>query len=283
MNNNLELTRCYETLLGGCSPTADSEVQRIITMVSQELLNTKNIHTLYCVEESHVYFLCLPSIQLGSLQNFKTPLGIALPAHPKHRGDGIYRVNLYGQSHIAIKGPFTLRVLSNTQEVMDDYIAGLNMSVYDVSEQVPLELVSIPGIYKIQAERISKPLQYLLMGAILLCGLTLAAAEIARVTLREKKDEATPLIKQTISIANSLNMENQITKQMNQIDKISAVTIRAGGWIETYKVSPSSGEAFLIMLPEWVSKDYIDALGNGVVTDRTKEGLIEAKKGDYVK
>jgi hypothetical protein len=283
MNNNLEITRCHETLLGGCSPTADSDVQRIITMVSQELLNTKNIHTLYCVEDNHVYFLCLPSIQMGSLQNFKTPLGIALPAHPKHRGDGIYRLNLYGQSHVAIKGPFTLRVLSNTQEVMDDYIAGLDMPVYDVSEQVPVELLSIPGIYRIQAEKISKPLQYMLIGATFLCGLTLAGAEIARVTLQKKKDEATPLIKETISIANSLKLENQITKQMNRIDKLSAVTIRAGGWIESYKVGQSKEEAFLIMLPEWVSKDYIDALGNGVITDRTREGLIEAKKGDYVK
>ena len=282
MNNNLEITRCYETLLGGCTPTAGSEVQRIITMVSQELLNTKNIHTLYCQEDSHVYFLSLPSSQLGSFQEFKTPLGIALPAHPKHRGDGIYRHNIYGQSNIAIKGPLTLRVLSNTQEVMDDYIAGLDLPVYDVSEQIPMALLSIPSIYKIQAERISTPLQYLLMGSIFLCGLALAAAEITRASVLEKKDEATPLIKETIAIANSLKLENEITKKMNRIDKLSAVAVRAGGWIESYKVSQSE-EAFLIMLPEWVSKDYVDALGNGVITDRTADGLIEAKKGNYVK
>jgi hypothetical protein len=283
VNNNLEITRCYETLLGGCAPISDQEAQRIITMVSEDLLNTKNIHTLYCVQDSYVYFLCLPSAQLGSLPGFETALGLALPAHPQHQGDGVYRLDLYGFSHIAIKGPYTLRVMSNSQEVMDDYIAGLDLPVFNVTEQVPVSLLSIPTLYKIQSERISKPLQYVLMVAIALTGMVMAAAEIGRVAVFEKKDEATPLIKQTVAIANELQVNNPMTKKLHRIDKIVAVTIRAGGWVEAYRITQSGSEAFVITLPEWVSKDYIDELGAGVVTDRIPEGLIEAKKGEFIK
>ncbi len=280
MSQHVEINVCYEQILGGCTPCGDNMPQRLVTMIAEDILDTPNINTLFCVHDGYLYYLSLPSRLISSLKQFETPLAKVLPSHPEHKGDGVYRVNLYGRSHIAIKFGTSLKVMSNSEEVIDDYIASNNMRVFDVTNSKGEILLSIPSIYRIKVEAISKSTQKIMYTLIFVFTLILSWSEIIRLNIffTPEKEEK-PLIDQTIRLANEHKKGNPVNKDIERMESIAAITIRAGGWIEEYRKESNGSEHFLVMLPEWVSRDYIEELGAGVTTDKTSDGLIQARKG----
>jgi len=77
-----------------------------------------------------------------------------------------------------------------------------------------------------------------------------------------------------------LSVQQPLARQISRIQIVSATVVRSGGWIQSYRLVGEDDEAFEIVLPSWVSQDYLDSLGrNGVITDlRDVEGLLTVRK-----
>jgi hypothetical protein len=76
-----------------------------------------------------------------------------------------------------------------------------------------------------------------------------------------------------------LSVQQPLARQISRIQKVSATVVRSGGWIEKYQMNGEHSESFELILPSWVSQDYLDSLGRDVVTDlRDMEGLLTVRK-----
>ncbi|GLR27312.1 hypothetical protein [Limnobacter litoralis] len=76
-----------------------------------------------------------------------------------------------------------------------------------------------------------------------------------------------------------LNVQQPLARQISRVQRVSATVIRSGGWIERYSLKGENQESFELVLPSWVSQDYLDSLGRDVVTDlRDTEGLLTVRK-----
>lgn len=279
MSDINQLLTLHTHLIGGSAPCLDASPEEIISRHCENILGTRDIHLGFCVEQAYVFFLCLPSRVLEPGTEPLTPLLQALPAHPLHRGDGIYRISHFGRSHIVLKSGTQLRYLSNFDEVIDDYITSLKLSVYSLNNEPGNALVRIPDLYRTAAEKLHKPLQWLAVAGIFLSTLATGAAKLYEATRIEIPDYVTPAIKRTEALVRDVQTTQPLLQQVQRFDALSATVVRAGGWIDVYHSTGRDQEHFRILLPEWVSRDYIEALGPKVVTDLAGNGLIQAIKG----
>lgn len=271
---------CYNYLIASAAPCLNVIPEDIIVRQCESTLGTRDVHLIYAVDNHFVFYLAVPSRLTEPDLGFATPLTQALPGHRLHRGDGIYRVNQSGRSHICIKTGTQLRCMSNLEEVIDDHIGGLSLPVFTVTGEAGDKLQRLDDIYRIRFDKLNKPMQWLGVAGILLSTFVAAGAKLYEATQIEIPDYVTPAIKRAESLSQELVTTQQVTDRMSRFDDISTVAIRAGGWIEYFEIDGSGQEQFLVMLPEWVTQDYILALGPGVVTDLAEPGLIKAVKGD---
>lgn len=266
-------------LIGGCAPCVDGSPEDIIARHCENILGTRDVHLGFCVEQYRVYFIAMPSRHIEPGIEPATPLLYALPAHPQHKGDGIYRLSHLGRSHIAVKTGNQFRVMSNYDEVIDDFIGLQNLPVYILNGVVPERLYRLPELYRQAIEKFNRPMQWIAIAGIVLGTLLTGAAKLYEATQIEIPDYVTPALKRAEVLAQEIKTTQPLVSHLSRFDTVSAVAIRAGGWIEHYSVNAAGQESFHIMLPEWVSRDYIEALGPQVVTDLAGDGLIQAVKG----
>lgn len=266
-------------LIGGSVPCLDTSAEDIVARHCEDILGTRDVHIGFCIDQFRVYFLAMPSRALEPEIEAATPLLQALPQHPHHKGDGIYRLSQLGRSHVAIKSGQQFRVLSNFDEVIEDYIGNLNLPIHNLNGEPPERLYRMSELYRREIEKLNKPMQWIAVTGIVLGTLLTGAAKVYEATRIEIPDYVTPAVKRAEALAQEVKTTQPVLRQLARFDAISMVAVRAGGWIEHYSVTASGQERFHLILPEWVSKDYIDALGPGTVTDLAGNGLIQAVKG----
>jgi hypothetical protein len=77
-----------------------------------------------------------------------------------------------------------------------------------------------------------------------------------------------------------LSVQQPLARQISRIQTVSSTVVRSGGWIQSYRLVNEDDESFELVLPSWVSQDYLDSLGRaGVTTDlRDMEGLLTVRK-----
>ena len=112
--------------------------------------------------------------------------------------------------------------------------------------------------------------------------LTFAGAQLANAyTSNKNMDGMNPVAVENDLNATlkKLNVQQPLARQISRIQKVSSTVVRSGGWIEVYRMKGDESESFELVLPSWVSQDYIDALGRDVVTDlRDMDGLLIVRK-----
>ena len=70
-----------------------------------------------------------------------------------------------------------------------------------------------------------------------------------------------------------------LSEQIARMQRVSALVVRAGGWIEEYEVRKGT-EKFVLMMPAWITRDYIDALGPKIEADQSAdENLVRISLG----
>lgn len=280
MSVDTDLSIIYSNMLAGCVPIGNAQPERVISLLAQDILDTPHIHTTYDVKDGHVYYLAVPSKQLASEPRFSSPLAAAFSGHSQHQGDGVYLLRDAPNGYAAIRRGASLRLLVNHLDLLEDVLIATELPIYDVSNLNPWQLVSTPWLYRTAADQMSgwitKVSLIVLAGA---CAV-LVFSEVAQGVLSARKQQSAESVVEKANIAISqAKLSNPLSKQLTQIQNVSATVVRAGGWVEEYRIKGAE-ERFLVALPTWVSKDYLDSLGKGVTSERQDaENLIWVRKG----
>lgn len=269
----------HEDMIAGAIPLFDGNVDAAIHELAQDILDTRRVALIVARHDNHAYYIALPAATLASYPDFKSALTAALPSHPDHRGDGAYVQYNSPLAVALIKKGSTLRLLINTAQVIDDEIANAGLDTIDVREFQPWKIELQATLQRRAADQLSmKVTKFSAIYAATTIMLYVVSAIVGgAISGRSDISVQAQVASANLALAN-FSTVSPLSEQLARLQHVSSVAVRAGGWIEEY--SHEKGvETFLLKLPEWVSKDYIDALGPGTVTERViGEGLIMAFK-----
>lgn len=272
----------YANLLVGRLPVGDGDPVDVVMHQVYALVGTKQLHLHLHVQDGHVIYLAIESRHLTSLPQLPVPFTAVLPGTAAHQGDGLYV--LEGQSFTAalLCEGGSVSFVCNQPEVIQEFYYGLGYPLHKVQADQGTPLRSVPQTILGFTKKASKWLTA--------CSLSLAAlgitafvgAHAGQVVLKARQDEQlNPRgIEDSLNKElDKLNVQQPLARQIARIQKVSATVVRAGGWMESYALKGEQQESFEIVLPSWVSPDYLDALGRDVVTDlRDLEGLLTVRK-----
>ena len=273
----------YGSMIAGAVPLHGGDVDKIVFMMAQDVLGTPRLHLLVSADTASatVYYLAAPSSGFTSIPLFATPLAACMPGHPQHRGDGIYFLQDLNLSVAVEKERDQIRLVANSTEAMREWLAersDLPVHPVDASEAWTME--SVPGAYRRLADGISlRTAKYSsIIGAIAL--LMYCAAAVGVSVQNAAADQSNQANMRAINEAvTRIDFVSPLAQQVARVQRVSALVVRAGGWIDEYDLKDGT-EKFVLMMPAWITKDYIDALGARVEADQaTDENLIRVSLG----
>jgi hypothetical protein len=280
MSVDADLSIIYSNMLAGCVPIGNAQPERVISLLAQDILDTPHIHTTYDVKDGHVYYLAVPSKQLTSEPRFSSPLAAAFSGHSQYQGDGVYLLRDAPNGYAAIRRGSSLRLLVNHLDLLEDALIATELPIYDVSNLNPWPLVSTPWLYRTAADQMSGWITKISLVVLAGACMVLVVSEMTQGVLSARKQQSAQSVVEKANIAISqAKLSNPLSRQLTQIQNVSSTVVRAGGWVEQYRIKGQE-ENFLVALPTWVSKDYLDSLGKGVTSERQDaENLIWVRKG----
>ncbi|MES2261600.1 MAG: hypothetical protein V4724_24035 [Pseudomonadota bacterium] len=257
------------------------DVDDTIVAIAGAILHEHRLHVLSVRDRDHIFYYAVPSKRVRHARHFQTPLAAAMPGHPQHRGDGVYALQSGSKMIAAIKQGAELFVLHDEACAIDAAAQRHVLPVHmlsDTTEMWPLEPIS--GRQRALVERIAGKLSRLsawVLGSSALAYLLLSGGDAYLARQAEQQEKARP----TAEIVSQFQYTSPLFEQLAHFQQISATVVRSGGWIEGYIWKPRKGEAFEIVMPGWISHDYIEALGPGTVADyNIPDNLVTARKGN---
>ncbi|MEB0135315.1 hypothetical protein QN362_08215 [Actimicrobium sp. CCC2.4] len=273
----------YAGMIAGAIPLHSGDIDKSVFMVAQDVLGTARMHLLVAVDRDNatVFYFAAPSSAFTSIPAFSTPLAAALPGHPQHRGDGIYFLPDVSLSVAVEKTRDHIRLIANTPEVMADWLAGQTESaVYPVEDDEAWTMESIPAAYRRIADGISLSASRYCVVVAAIALLVYVGAAIGISVLNASADKSSQAHMKAINNAvTRIDFVSPLSQQLARMQKVSALVVRAGGWIDEYRVKDGN-EKFILMMPAWITRDYVDALGPSVVADQTSDdNLIRIAQG----
>jgi len=268
-------------MIAGCIPAFPLDVEGAIVKIAGGILRDHCLHILSASDGEHVYYFAVPSKWVTHAEKFETQLAMALPGHPEHRGDGIYVLDVSPIVVAVIKRRGEFLLLCDEASAIDKIAQDSRLEIYNAGTATtswPLESLDgyHRGIIGNIVNRFARLATYVTVGCIVLY----ASLTLVDVLLDQfNKDKV--LLGSTAEAVKHIQYASPMSEQLAQIQKISATVVRAGGWIDGYIWKQGKGEAFEIFLPGWVSRDYMEALGPGIVTDyNIPDNLVVARKGN---
>lgn len=265
----------YSSMIAGAIPLHAGDIDRTVFMVAQDVLGTAKMHLLVATDSASemVYYLAAPSEAFTSTPTFNTPLAAAFPTHPQHQGDGIYFLQDVNLSVALEKTRDHLRLIANTNEVMAEWLAEQppEMPVFQAEMFQAWSMESIPGAYRRIADGISLKTAKIASLVAMLALMIYGASSIGISVMNASTDKSNQSQMTAINDAvGKIDFVSPLSQDVARLQRISALVVRAGGWIDEYEVKNGS-ERFVLMMPAWITKDYIDALGAKVEADQTSE------------
>lgn len=268
----------YRQLVAGCVPAVGSDAEDTAARVAANALHDERLHMLASRSGDGTYFLAFPSRLATGGECFETPLAVALPTHPQHRGDGIYS---FAEADVAIvKCAGELLSVPRERAGLESLAVEYRLPMYDVGPEVqPLAMEPVYGRNRKAAERIARRVMHVSrvvlvasLAVYAVMGLSNGAARI----LAERRATADA----TAETVRRLQYVSPLAEQLAHLQIVFGTVVRAGGWINGY-IWKRGEEAFDISLPGWVSHDYVDAMGPGATADfNIADNLVIVRKGD---
>jgi hypothetical protein len=265
----------YQDMFAGAIANHDDDVYQSIVLNASGVLNTDRVHVGVYESGDLAYFFAAPSTLFGSMLDFSTPLVAAVPGHPEHQGDGAYVISQGKISVAALHVNRTLRLICNDTDKVMETIADMELKAfYPAGRSSPLLIESSRGRLRRLGDKFSrKTTKYATIVAMI--GFMIAAlgslAETAFSTTLSNANEKNA--EELNGVVAKLEYSSPLSQQIGQLNKLSATVVRAGGWIDEYHLK-AGRETFVVSLPEWVTQDYIVALGAGAVADKDSENNI---------
>jgi hypothetical protein len=273
----------YSHMIAGAIPLHSGDVDKTVFMIAQDVLGTARMHLLVATDVANamVYYFAAPSSAFAAIPLFHTPLAAALPGHPQHRGDGVYFLQGANLSVAVEKRRDQIRLIANSSDVMRQWLADQNTTpVIAADDFEPWAMESIPGAYRRIADGISlRTARY----ASIVAGLALLAYFVAAIgasVLNAAADSGNQSQLHAVNEAiTRIDFVSPLSQQVARLQRVSALVVRAGGWIDEYELRNGT-EKFVLMMPAWITRDYIDALGPKVEADQSAdENLVRVALG----
>ena len=278
----INLKSIYSNLIAGRLPVGTGSAQKVVMNQAYAILGTNRLHAYLAERAGHVSYFAIESAWLSSAPGFNLPFVDVLPDGPLHVGDAIYLMHGADYSVALIIEGGSVRVLCNDQDVLKDYLIGLDLQIVEIEHKGGKPLTSIPQAIQGITERFSSLMMKGSIGVLISASLVFLGVQAA--SAYTNSQAASGLNAQAVE--NDLNatliklsVQQPLARQISRIQKVSATVVRSGGWIESYSMKGEDDESFELVLPSWVSQDYLDSLGRDVVTDlRDMEGLLSVRK-----
>jgi hypothetical protein len=276
MLNTADFEQFHQNMIAGQIPNHRGDVRQSIFFIARDILNTSHLHLLVSLslDDSVAYYLAAPSSAFSSIAEFSTAMALAFPRHPGHRGNGAY-LSVNGACAVAlIKSDATFRLMSNSTAVLQDFIANHELEVHDVSNSAGWPLESTARTYTRYADTFSRRAIKLSAISIALCLMLSLGAALVQAQLKASSEQYDDLKTiQSNGLINKVEFSSLLNMQLGRLQKLGANVVRAGGWIEEYTLKDGN-EKFRIAMPEWVTKDYVEAMGGGVIADHDRAASV---------
>ena len=273
----------YTSMIAGAILLHDGDIDKTVFMMAADVLGTAKMYLMVDVDRASttVYYFAAPSAAFASIPAFATPLAAALPSHPQHRGDGIYFLQDANLSVAVEKARDHIRLVANSTEVMAEWLAErAELPLHRVDDVDAWPMESMPAAYRRIADGIS--LRTAKYSAVLaaLALLIYIAASIGISVRSAVADESGRAHMRAINNAVArIDFISPLSEQIARMQRVSALVVRAGGWIEEYEFRKGT-EKFVLMMPAWITRDYIDALGPKIEADQSAdENLVRISLG----
>lgn len=265
----------YQEMLAGAIANHDDDVYTSIVLNAAGILNTERVHVGMYQSGDVAYYFAAPSMLFGSMLDFATPLVAAVPGHPGHRGDGAYVITQGKISAAAIHVNRSLRLICNDTDKVLEALNDMELDIFYPDEnQQPLPIESSRGRLRRQGSSFSRKVTKFSTIVALFAFVIAAVGSLAETAFSTRLNNANEQNAEELNaVVAKLEYSSPLSQQIGQINKISATVVRAGGWIDEYRLK-GGRETFVVSLPEWVTQDYIVALGSGVVADKDGENNI---------
>lgn len=268
----------YASMIAGAIPMHAGDIDKTVFMLAQDVLGTAKLHLLIVTDPSAamVYYLAAPSTAFTSIPIFQTQLAAALPTHPQHRGDGIYFLHSVNLSVAIEKSRDSIRLIANSTEVVTEWLEdqqGIPTYSVDGCEAWPMEPIS--AAYRRIADGISlRTAKYSsIVAAVSLLVYVVASIGVSVFTARADKSNETHMNEVNEAVG-KIDFVSPLSQQVARVQRVSSLVVRAGGWIDDYQLK-NGEERFVLMMPAWITRDYIEGLGPRVEADQsTDENLI---------
>jgi cell division protein FtsL len=277
-----EIKKIYGQLLAGRLPVGNGNASEVVFNHIYGLTGQKNMHAYTHLYGGYVYFFAVESMALASCPAVYLPFAEYLPGQPLYEGDGVYLMVDEGFAiSMWIEGS-GLRLICNSEDVIQESLKETDLPVIEVTGQGGPMLTSMPQKVFGLSEAFGRWLMRGSLVVLALSSLTFVGVQTVSVVSQARQQTQTTekAVEQELNnTLQQLNIQQPLARQIARVQKVSATAIRAGGWIEVYSLKGEKNETFEVVLPSWVSQDYLDSLGRDVVTElRDIEGLLLVRK-----
>lgn len=279
MNTFNEFEHCYSGLIAGCLPTHSGNVEQSLLYILQDHFQTKQFQYVTSQHADHIFYIAQRSDALTNLAEFATPLAAAFPDHPDHRGDGIYQLTNELLSAVIIKKGNSLQAMTHSKALIDAELSVIELPTFDATEASPSVLRSMTSRDRLIADRLSAiTTKFSFYAATLFVCIGLASHATSVYFDTKVENSKLKTSEEITDVLTKIEHASPLSEQVARYQQVAATVIRAGGWIDEYQFKDGK-ESFSVSLPEWVTQDYIKALGTGAVAEKDPvNNVIRVKK-----
>ena len=272
----------FGSMIAGALPLAGVNAEAAVALVARDILGTEDVHTVSVREPvlKRILYFAVPSRVLTSVPNNALPLTAALPGHPAHRGPGAYVLNHGNRSVAALFTGTQLRLLFNDRDVIAESITEQGLTEYSVNEvQDGYPLTSAYAALQQRVDTTSERTTRIAGVATLVAGALYLAAQTATGFFQSRLDAISDRKELALQrFTQDLSLSSRLTEQVAMLQTVASNTVRTGGWIEFYW-QVDGREAFEVMVPEWVTRDIVQAFGSEARAELTGDGMVRVRRG----
>lgn len=271
----------YVSMVAGSFPKPKSDSSKSAYWIAREALNDDRLAMVSGHDDTHVFYLAVPTraFSNGSLELL--PLAAALPNHPEHEGDGAYVLHIKNSdvTVAVLKDGKNFKIICNETMAVQETIEDSKLRQIECSSKVPWPLQSLRMAAEEAADVATKWAGRVSAVVLAMSVITYLVSLVMSPLMESRfKDAISSREHSLASMIGQISLSSPLAEQMAKFQNITSVVVRAGGWIKSYSFKQGV-ETFVVELPEWVSRDYLDALGSEITTefDKVNSVLVVSK------
>lgn len=277
------LMHIYQHLLVGRLPVGGHDANQILFQHLYGLTGERNLHVYIQRKAGYLYFFAVESHRLTSTPKVCLPFAECLPGASKYQGDAVYLLTHEDMTAALLLEGSNIRFICNSSYIIQEELQETELPIIKLEPDTGPVMVSLPQQVLGMSAKTSRLVVNSAFAILSVATVVFLSAQVAsfyfRSDLADRSNQE--LVQAELNdTLSKLSVQPPLARQIARLQQVSATTVRSGGWIENYKVLGEENETFEVILPSWVSPDYLDVLGRDVVTDmRPLDGLLVVKKG----